>query len=307
MKWMKRLAVLVGTLLLASCGAAEPINHTLWKIEKAGEPTSYLVGTVHFGASDSTLNPLVAQALLQSKTLMTESIMPINAVEAAQPEIVAVMQSTLNPDAAALRRTLGEARYATVRQYFAGNEQLSMLLPVFDHLQPWAVLMYASSAPPAGYDSEHGVDYLLSQAAHKNGIRRMGLEKVEKALQTFKNLPQEKVLSALDISLQHIAETEADTQKLVQLYQQGKTAELIAWANDEEQALKYLPPSDRAFWREWFYDTVLDKRTAGWMPVALAQLPEEETLIAVGLMHLDGKNGMIAQLRAAGYTVTPVQ
>ncbi len=307
MNLLRHFGLWAALLLLAACTRAAPINHTVWKIEKAGAPTSYLVGTIHFGASGSELSPQLRQILLDSQALMTENTIPVNQAEAMQPEMLALMQSTMNlNDKDALRRTLGNARYIAIKKSFEDHPAQSMLLPVFDHLQPWAVLMYCLSAPPEGYDSESGIDYLLSKSAQAHNIRRLALEKTEQSLNAFKSLPEDKILSALDMSLTYQQETEADTLKLIRLYHQGKIAELLAWSGDEQQALKYLPAADKPFWRKWFYHTVLDQRTQNWIPPILAQLPKEKTVIAVGLMHLDGKNGLIAQLRSAGYTVTAV-
>jgi uncharacterized protein YbaP (TraB family) len=40
---------------------------------------------------------------------------------------------------------------------------------------------------------------------------------------------------------------------------------------------------------------------------ALPHLAEGKAFIAVGALHLPGKNGLVALLRGAGYTVSPVE
>ncbi|MBR5676059.1 MAG: TraB/GumN family protein [Neisseriaceae bacterium] len=67
-----------------------------------------------------------------------------------------------------------------------------------------------------------------------------------------------------------------------------------------------MPQQDRAFWKKWIYTTLLDNRTASWLPKIQAELPRQSTVIAVGAMHTIGKNGLIELLKKQGYSVKEV-
>ena len=48
-------------------------------------------------------------------------------------------------------------------------------------------------------------------------------------------------------------------------------------------------------------------RNLGMRESAVAHLSEGGAFIAVGALHLPGRHGLVALLREAGYTVTPVE
>lgn len=47
-------------------------------------------------------------------------------------------------------------------------------------------------------------------------------------------------------------------------------------------------------------------RNRQWIPVILSNIQKESCLIAVGVLHLPGENGLISLLRKEGYTVKPI-
>lgn len=287
--------------------SAAPIDHVLWKIEKNGQPVSYLAGTVHFGYSGTSLHPQIKNALLQSKTLMTEVVIPLGADDAFTAEYAAVALQMFNlNDPATARSRLGEKLYGDLKRIFAQNPELAKILPVYDFMYPWAVYVNLSAAAPAGMDAQSGIDYLLSKAAAENRIRRKGLESYQAALSIFSAIPEDILLRDLRSSVQYAAQLQAETAALVDNYRRGKIAALLAEQRNDEVIFQYTAPQDKAFWKNFYYETLLNRRNRAWLPQILAQLPQEPTFIAVGLMHLDNDNGLIRLLRDKGYTVTPL-
>ena len=51
---------------------------------------------------------------------------------------------------------------------------------------------------------------------------------------------------------------------------------------------------------------LLDDRNNNWMQQLPALMNEQPIFVAVGALHLVGKTGLVNQLKAQGYTVTPV-
>jgi uncharacterized protein YbaP (TraB family) len=51
---------------------------------------------------------------------------------------------------------------------------------------------------------------------------------------------------------------------------------------------------------------LLTERNERWVKAIQELLSKQSTFFAVGAMHLVGENGLIAQLKAAGYTVEPI-
>jgi uncharacterized protein YbaP (TraB family) len=56
-----------------------------------------------------------------------------------------------------------------------------------------------------------------------------------------------------------------------------------------------------------FVENFLNKRNSQWIPVITDQIERENTFIAVGAGHLPGPNGVLALLRAQGYSLTPIR
>ena len=56
-----------------------------------------------------------------------------------------------------------------------------------------------------------------------------------------------------------------------------------------------------------YEEVLLLQRNRNWIPVMQGLMAEETVFFAVGAGHLAGEEGVIALLRKAGYTMTPVQ
>jgi uncharacterized protein YbaP (TraB family) len=54
-------------------------------------------------------------------------------------------------------------------------------------------------------------------------------------------------------------------------------------------------------------EALLDKRNQNWIPLIEKNITSKPTFIAFGAGHLGGKNGVVALLRAKGYTLTPIR
>ena len=53
-------------------------------------------------------------------------------------------------------------------------------------------------------------------------------------------------------------------------------------------------------------EKLLDNRNKAWMTQLPSLFSEQSTFVAVGALHLSGKNGLVNLLRAQGYTVKPL-
>lgn len=287
---------------------AEPINHVLWKVEKVGQPVSYLLGTLHINKTAQPLDATVRDTLAKVDVLLTESQIPANAAEASSIEWQQAMMSTVNiNNTQQLASELGAVRYQKIQQYFQNNASLRPLLPMLPHQHGWAALMYISSASPEGFSQQYGVDFQLNQLAAQQGIQRDGLETLPESMAIFREVERDKMGRMIDSLLAHEAENARDVAKMVDLYNHQQIAQLVAWSWNEQQTLKYVPKMDKAYWRTWFYDVLLKERNRRWLGKIEQYLSQKPTLIAVGLLHLPKENGLIALLRARGYTITAVR
>ncbi|MBO7380725.1 MAG: TraB/GumN family protein [Neisseriaceae bacterium] len=302
---MKKLWLFFLTLFLSfSFAHARERCPFVWQIEKAGEPVSYLVGTIHINKKGRELSGCLNNILDKSQLLMTEVFMPVDSIEALNPDSFALfgMLTTGNPNG--LRDELGDDLYYKVKNLWQKSPTMQEVLPLYDHLNAWSAnMLMTNMTTNPDLSEKNGIDYLLSQRAAAKGIKRTGLESALVGAKIFQELPQDKHIQSLQNAVNHWQEMEKMNVRLIELYNKGELVPFFAYAFNDDEQLKFIPPADREFWKKWIYTTLLDERTASWLPKIQAELPHQSTVIAVGAMHTIGKNGLIELLKNQGYSV----
>ena len=91
--------------------------------------------------------------------------------------------------------------------------------------------------------------------------------------------------------------------ELFQAYERRDADKLEELASDEE-SVSLVDPRDHEFMKR-LNQQILGQRNRNWMPKLQQYLAQKPTLVAVGAAHLFGKDGLVALLRARGYTVEP--
>ena len=299
---MKKLWLFFLTLFLSfSFAHARERCPFVWQIEKAGEPVSYLVGTIHINKKGRELSGCLNNILGKSQLLMTEVFMPVDSIEALNPDSFALfgMLATGNPNG--LRDELGDDLYYKVKNLWQKSPTMQEVLPLYDHLNAWSAnMLMTNMTTNPDLSGKNGIDYLLSQRAAAKGIKRTGLESALVGAKIFQELPQDKHIQSLQNAVNHWQEMEKMNVRLIELYNKGELVPFFAYAFNDDEQLKFIPPADREFWKKWIYTTLLDERTASWLPKIQAELPHQSTVIAVGAMHTIGKNGLIELLKIRG-------
>ncbi|MBP3207582.1 MAG: TraB/GumN family protein [Campylobacter sp.] len=279
----------------------------LWQVEKQNEPTSYLVGTIEANYDDKKLSKCLSTALSKSQKLLTEVLAPVDENEMLNRDSIMFFLATVNShNNNQLKSELGTELYAELKKFFEKYREEA--LPFYDNLYGWAsALVLYNSLVPDNTSSDNGIHTLLSKQAKENGIKRAALESYTVFGNILENLPKDKIIQAIRLGLEFEKEMTLDSKKLINAYNNGDIAAIEALVFDEKEVLKYIPKKDYDFWKNWFYKTLLDDRTATWVPKLLKQFKKEPTMIAVGLAHLFGENGLINVLQKNGYKVTPIK
>ncbi|MBR6026345.1 MAG: TraB/GumN family protein [Neisseriaceae bacterium] len=305
----KFLAIFLSFFMLLSVCYAEPQNCPfVWKVEKNGEPTSYLIGTIHVNKKGYQLPSCMKKVVENSKVLMTENLFPLHPSEAMQADVILLSQSVFSlSNANQLKDDIGSELHGQLRQLFADANSNDALL-MYDRLYGWSAMMFLMGLPAnSDVGVESGVDLLLSQLADKNGLQRVGLESVLVGADAIKNVPKDKIIQFINIGIEHQDYSRVMERKLIDLYNSGKVYSLKELALSEEENLKFIPDADKPFWRNWYFNTLLDKRTASWVTKISNQISKSPTVIAVGTAHMYGNNGLVSILRQKGYTVTELR
>ena len=86
--------------------------------------------------------------------------------------------------------------------------------------------------------------------------------------------------------------------QLNSLYKAGKIDELVELAKGKDNITEMTEDE---------YAKLVDNRNAAWLKKLPSMLKDASCFVAVGAMHLGGKNGLVKQLQKAGYKIKAVE
>ncbi|MDQ0471552.1 TraB/GumN family protein [Labrys wisconsinensis] len=270
----------------------------LWKIEGKGAAPSYLLGTMH--VTDERLIALVPRLdpyFGPGRVLATE-----------------LGEDLIGPGQYVLAGKLLLRSMATKGDSLAGitdpsdrsavDEMLARIgLPPdrTRRLAPW-FLAIAAGAPACEQERQkHGLtvfDVALTEAAKRAGSRIVALETADEQIDVIASISPAVSARMLVQAARATTSPDDGLATLVGLYFDHRIG---------------LPLSPLASWwtafqggGDTFAAALLGGRNAVMRERARPLLERGNTLIAVGAMHLVGKNGLVALFRQDGYTVTKV-
>jgi uncharacterized protein len=287
--------------IMAQAAATENAGALLWKIERTGHPTSYLFGTVHLTDERVTkLSPAVEQAIGQSKTIALEvSDVSDKATATVIAQSAPLVMFT---DGRRLDGLLSGTEYDTVMKVLSRSGMPSDLAALF---KPWIVTLILSVSDCERASVQQGarvLDMKLAEVGKTLGMQVVGLETIPEQLQALASVPEPQQLDMLRASLKFADRTNDLMETLVQLYLDRK----ISAAMPFQIALaKQVGIGDDAF--AGFQEKLLTDRNVKMRATAEPLLEQGSVFIAIGALHLPGKQGLVALLREAGYTVTPIE
>ena len=291
---MFKLVQCLVVLLFFCVGAmAAESDSFLWKIEKPGHKTSYILGTIHIGKNGARLDSTLENVLKSSDILMTEADLTGGGLDAMAQ--VGALAIDIN---GSLSSKLGGDYVSRIaRQNGLDREML-------EYFKPWLVFAMVVYAIPNGYSADYGIDMLLTKRAEMLNKPVVSLEDGATSIMHFANLPEDKLIRAIRYYTDQDYEIKQMTKKLVDLYDTGNTLGLVNYMSEIEG--EEYPSEDSAFWQKWMEDTIIIKRNRNWIGVIEAETARKSALIAFGAAHLYGDEGIIELLKKRGYTLTPV-
>lgn len=287
--------------IMSAAEETENANALLWKIERPGTPVSYLFGTMHLTDERiNALSPTVDAAVKAARQLVLE------VGDLSTASFVKAFANTRNlmmfTDGRRLEQLLTEAEYAKVTAIL----QRSGFPPqAAGGFRPWvATLMLALSDCERRRAGEGllPLDARLAKDATARGVSVIGLESLEQQFRAMAIVPEADQVEMLKASLRSYDRIDDVVETTVQLY---LTRQLGAvWPFQLALAERYGVPPDAFKSAE---QSLVHTRNLGMRDKALEPLAEGGVLIAVGALHLPGKQGLVSLFREAGYTVTPVE
>lgn len=281
------LAALVA-LLVVHVQAAVP--SFLWKATGPRAGTVFLAGSLHLLSNEYyPLAPVFDEAFAQSDLLVEE----VDLAEMLAPDSqMQMLTRGMMPAGQTLDAVLAPDTMQAVR---AKTTELGLPLQPLQLFKPWALALTLQGLEwqKAGFQAELGLDQHFYQRAREAGKQVRGLETLAFQISRFDEMPlplQDRLLAE---TLREMATTKASLAALGQ-----------AWKNGDAEAVERIVLRDLKAEPE-IYDRLLLQRNRNWMPTVEALFARQTpAFVIVGAAHLVGSDGLLAMLRARGYTVT---
>ncbi|MDR3428004.1 TraB/GumN family protein [Silvimonas sp.] len=277
----------------AAIAKAEPFPHAvLWRIDKAGVPSSWLFGTAHVADPRvTTLSDPVAQAFESSDQVYTE-------VKTDFSMMMELAKAVLRPEGDLLPAHISDAYYQKLLPELAARDYPEVATR---RLKTWAAAMLMME--PKKQSGQITLDLLLAKMAIEGGKNYSGLETVQEQLSLFENIPEDKQRTLLYSLLDHQEVFAAQINKVIDAY---VARDIPAIERLSEQGDVPMPAADEAYFDKWNKKDLLIDRNLRFAQRLQEPLAKGGNFIAIGAMHLPGPQGLVALLRKAGYTLTPV-
>jgi len=273
----------------------------LWRIEKDGSEPSHLFGTMH--SADPRIARLEGAELAafeQADIVIVESTDALDKVALAGA-MARMRDLVLLPEGSSLESLLPQSALAPVK---AAAEARGLAWAAANRLQPWMVA--AAIANPecemvAAASGSPVLDQLIADRAKAEGKSLAGLETIEHQFSAVAAIPQDFHVNALAelAELGSLSEDISATTK--NLYLEGNIGIILPLVR------AYAPRAYSGKGNAEFQELLINRRNVAMAANAEPYLAKGRAFIAVGAMHLPGKDGLVELFRQAGYRVETVR
>ena len=278
-------------LALAQTAPAPAANGRglIWTVERDGR-TSWLVGSLHLLTADAyPLPPALDAAFARADVLVEEA----NPEELKSPAAaMQLLAKAMYPPGTTLQSQVSKDTFEKIARR---AERAGLPIEKLQPFKPWmvALTLVGLELQRGGFDPSLGLDqHFLNRApAAGKTVRTLetALEQIDFLESLSPQLQEGLVAATLDG-----AETElAQVQKIA-----------AAWKSGDPAPIERLLLTDMKGVDAKVYDTLLVGRNRRWMPKLEACFAEKRCFVVVGAAHLVGPDGLVAMMRAKGYTVT---
>ncbi|ASY64549.1 hypothetical protein SJ05684_c31250 [Sinorhizobium sojae CCBAU 05684] len=273
----------------------------LWKIEGSGSAPSFLLGTMHVTDPRVLAMPAgAADAFAAAATVIVESDEIIDERKAS----AAIM---MRPDLTmfAGNRTINDFLEPQDRERLeAGLKARGIPLPLVSKMKPWMIASFVALPACEFSRKAAGASFLdkkLAEDAVGQGKSLKGLETLVEQLSAMDSLPVEWHLQALIDTLALGRTIDDVLTTMTDLYLTGEIGMIMPMM----RAVSAEVSADDLGYADFEQRIIID-RNRTMAARAEPMLKEGSAFMAVGALHLPGKEGLVELLRQQGFTVTPV-
>lgn len=255
----------------------------VWKVTSSHGGTLFLGGSVHaLRGSDYPLPAPYNRALDASSRLVFETDLKSN--EAATKGL---MKAGQYPKGDSLKNHVDPRTYTYVRHFFALQNVPEQK---FNTYRPWLIEMILESPPTE--NSQLGVEQFLTRRAQTNHKPITGLESVQEHMAPFVGLSDREGEALLLIYFINMGRANPGGGNILDTWRRGDADALTRQMRDAYQDF----PA--------FVDRITSARNRRWVPRIEGFIKSGQIYFVVaGAGHMGGSEGVVALLRARGYTV----
>lgn len=286
----------VAFVLLSTVGCAseplEPDTPLMWEV-KNGDATLYLFGTIHVGTKDIyPLSHTIMDAYENSDYLMLElDYKSVTEDDTADFEKYS--------DETNVSDVIGAELFEKVKTVLE-KECPNLKFHTLESLKPMMLQRYLLQAAykRAGLSDRYGVDVYLLNFATKEGKAILGIETYQQQMEYINSYTTDVLIYELECTI--------DVGKNVEFI--GN--EYLAWRRGDAVAIEEmeLQPGREEVQKtnegQFIYELMVLERNNRMTDAAEQCLKDGNNIfMAVGIAHLVGEEGVVAQLRERGYDV----
>ena len=260
----------------------------LWKVS-GKHSVVYLAGSVHLLSKDYyPLSPALDAAFKESDLLVEE--VDLGELLSAQSQFQILMRGML-PAGQSLDKVVSPTTFAQVSKRVG---DLGLPIEPLKRFKPWslALTVMALEWQQAGFDPELGLDRHFYDRAQGDGKPVQGLETADYQISRLDEMSMNQQERLLVETLKD-ADTEiANVTQLADAWKEGDapTIERIVLQDLRQDPL--------------MYQRLLVERNRNWLPKLEALFTRPgRAFVIVGAAHLVGPDGLLALLKAKGYTI----
>ena len=294
-------AALVTGLFAASgiaSAQAQPVDYSqveaapaLWLITD-DDSRVYVFGTFHIlPASLDWKTDAVMSALAASDTLYLETDSHSREAQAQMQALV--QQYGLNPPGVTLSSLLDDETRALLAEF---APTIGAAPAMLEPMRPWLaeIVLMLGQVQALGFDPSAGVETALIAEIEGTDTAFGYFETPEEQIGFLAGMPEDVQVEALAQGIRDAETMPAEIDGMVR-----------AWATGDMDALDAYVNGDMRAEAPELYETLIVERNENWVPLVEDILDGSgSAFIAVGAAHLPGERGLVALMRAEGYTVT---
>jgi uncharacterized protein len=288
---VRTVCLLCLLLLLGACAATNGVGEskaTLWKV-RGDHNSVYLLGSIHVLSQQAyPLKPVLERAFNDADQVVFE----IDLARFNRKSFTTEFSRTaFYPTGQSLSTSLTPQTLSLLNSVLPGY---GLSLKRVEHLKPWflAEALSSRTLEKAGFTDRLGIDLYFYHKAEAAGKPVFGLETLRDQAEIFDRFNNQQNEQYLLSTLSGLPKYAEMIRRLVNAWKDGDVRLLDRLLNQDKQADPLT------------HDTLFSRRNSKWLPeIERFAHGNGNYLIIVGAGHLVGDDGVVRQLRRAGFSV----